>query len=71
MIMATSLLSMTDIECLDRQVQQLMDCKPLAENEIKQLCEKAKDVLTHASGVLRIFTDIASFLEVRAGVCVL
>ena len=49
--MATPLLSMTDIECLDRQIQQLMDCKPLPENEIKQLCEKAKEILSDESNV--------------------
>ncbi|OMJ69855.1 hypothetical protein SteCoe_32311 [Stentor coeruleus] len=49
--MSSLILSMTDIECLDRQINQLMDCKPLPENEIKTLCEKAKEILTAESSV--------------------
>lgn len=30
---------------LDRQIGQLMDCKPLSENEVRTLCEQAKGVL--------------------------
>ena len=42
---------MTDIECLDRHITLLMDCKPLPENEIKLLCEKAKEILANESSV--------------------
>ena len=42
---------MTDIECLDRQIGMLMECKPLPENEIKTLCEKAKEILANESNV--------------------
>lgn len=49
--MSSLILSMTDIECLDRQINQLMECKPLPENEIKILCEKAKEILTAESSV--------------------
>ena len=30
---------------LDRQIAQLFECKPLPEAEVKQLCEKAKEIL--------------------------
>ena len=33
-------LNMTDIGNLDRQIEILMECKPLSETEVKQLCEK-------------------------------
>ena len=33
-------LSMTDIGHLDKQIETLMDCKPLPESEVKALCEK-------------------------------
>ncbi len=32
--------SPTDIGNLDRYIEQLMDCKPLSESEVKSLCEK-------------------------------
>ncbi len=33
-------LSMADIPGLDKQLVQLMECHPLAENDVKALCEK-------------------------------
>ena len=33
-------LNSTDIGNLDKYIEQLMDCKPLGESEVKQLCEK-------------------------------
>ena len=33
-------LNMNDIGNLDRQIEILMECKPLSETEVKQLCEK-------------------------------
>jgi len=33
-------LTMSDIQMLDRQVSQLMECKPLSETDVKQLCDK-------------------------------
>lgn len=40
--MSASSLSITDIQLLDRQITQLNECKPLSENEVKQLCDKVK-----------------------------
>ena len=39
----TSILSMGEISILDRQIQQLHDYKPIAENEVKNLCEKVSN----------------------------
>lgn len=36
----TSILSMSEIGTLDRQIQQLHDYKPIPENEVKALCDK-------------------------------
>jgi hypothetical protein len=36
----TSILSMTEIGTLDRQIAQLHDYKPIPENEVKNLCDK-------------------------------
>jgi serine/threonine-protein phosphatase 2A catalytic subunit len=36
---------------LDRQIEQLLQCKPLPEADIKALCEKAKEILAEESNV--------------------
>ncbi|MBA0633258.1 hypothetical protein Godav_001881, partial [Gossypium davidsonii] len=36
---------------LDKQISQLMQCKPLSEQEIKLLCDKAKEILRDESNV--------------------
>lgn len=36
---------------LDAQIEQLMDCKPLSEVEVKKLCEKAREILIEQSNV--------------------
>lgn len=33
-------ISSSDIGNLDKYIEQLMDCKPLSESEVKSLCEK-------------------------------
>lgn len=35
-------LNNSDISNLDRQIAELMECKPLPEAEVKFLCEKVK-----------------------------
>lgn len=40
--MSTSVLSVTDIQMLDKEIAQLSECKPLSETEVKQLCDKVK-----------------------------
>lgn len=36
---------------LDRQIAQLLECKPLPEQEVKVLCERARDILSTESNV--------------------
>ncbi|MED6130762.1 hypothetical protein PIB30_003786 [Stylosanthes scabra] len=36
---------------LDEQIAQLMQCKPLSEQEVRVLCEKAKEILMEESNV--------------------
>lgn len=35
---------MADIPALDKQIETLMECKPLPETEVKQLCEKVSNI---------------------------
>jgi serine/threonine-protein phosphatase 2A catalytic subunit len=43
--------SFAEIEALDRQIEQLVDCKPLTEAEVKELCEKGKEILVKEQNV--------------------
>ena len=36
---------------LDQWIEQLMECKQLTESQVKQLCDKARDILTNESNV--------------------
>lgn len=36
---------------LDQWIEQLMECKQLAESIVRQLCEKAREILAHESNV--------------------
>jgi hypothetical protein len=38
-----------DISDLDAWVQQLMDCKPLAESDVKKLCDKVNKMVWGAN----------------------
>lgn len=38
-------LSPADVGNLDKYIEQLMECKPLAEAEVRQLCEKVLHIL--------------------------
>ena len=38
--MSSKDLNLNDIHALDKQIEILMECKPLTETEVKQLCEK-------------------------------
>ena len=49
--MNTNLLSFTEIETIDRHIQTIMDGNTLTENEVKELCEKAKEILSEESNV--------------------
>lgn len=46
-----NILNNEDISILDRQVEQLIDFKPIPEHEVKNLCEKAKEILSKETNV--------------------
>jgi hypothetical protein len=33
-------LNLDEITCLDKQIETLLECKPLSENEVKKLCDR-------------------------------
>ena len=39
---------------LDDQIARLMKCQHLAEDEVKSLCEKAKEILSEESNVATV-----------------
>jgi serine/threonine-protein phosphatase 4 catalytic subunit len=39
---------------LDKWIEQLKRCEPLAERDVKTLCEKALEVLVEESNVQRV-----------------
>lgn len=39
---------------LDRWIEQLKRCEPLAEKDVKALCEKALEILVEESNVQRV-----------------
>jgi len=47
----TDKLSQGDINNFDRYIEQLLQCKPLSEVEVKNLCDKAKEILLEESNV--------------------
>lgn len=42
-----NILNNEDISTLDRQIEQLMDYKPIPEHEVKQLCDKVSIALNN------------------------
>ncbi len=44
-------LSIDDISILDKQIDVLSEFKPIAEHEVKLLCDKAKEILINESNV--------------------
>jgi serine/threonine-protein phosphatase 2A catalytic subunit len=44
-------INFSDIKYLDTQIEQLLECRPLPEDCIKALCEKAKEILVNESNV--------------------
>ena len=43
--------SFAEIEMLDKQIEQLKECEPLTEIEIKELCEKGKENISGEQNV--------------------
>ena len=46
--------NMGEIKALDDQIEVLLSCKPLPELQVKQLCEKAKEILINESNVQQV-----------------
>jgi serine/threonine-protein phosphatase 2A catalytic subunit len=42
---------MKEVSELDAQIEELIKCRPLPEVGVKQLCEKAKEILTEEANV--------------------
>jgi serine/threonine-protein phosphatase 2A catalytic subunit len=49
--MARALLTFSEIEILDRQIEVLSDNKPLPESEVKSLCDRAREILNEEENV--------------------
>ena len=43
---------------LDRQIEQLKNCQYIKEQEVKALCDKARDILLQESNVQPISTPV-------------
>lgn len=56
--MSATILSLSEVEILDRQITQLMEGKPISEVEIKVLCEKAREILAEESNVQPVKTPV-------------
>lgn len=54
----TGKLNNSDIGNLDRQIAELMECKPLPEAEVKFLCEKAREILIDESNVQDVHSPV-------------
>ena len=53
--MTTKDLNMADIGGLDKQIEILMECKPLAETEVKALCEKVFNIYFFLRILIHLF----------------
>lgn len=51
-------LSLTEAGNLDRYIETLMECKPLAEPDVKILCDKAKEILAQESNVVNVRSPV-------------
>ena len=50
---------------LDGWIEQLMECKQLSENQVKTLCEKAKEILSKESNVQEVDTDYLEKIVIK------
>lgn len=40
-----------ELASTDAQIAQLLECRPLSERDVRQLCEKAKEILVEESNI--------------------
>jgi len=52
------LLKMVGFSDLDRQIEQLLNCEPISEKEVKDLCSKAREILLEESNVQRVDSPV-------------
>lgn len=59
---------------LDRQIEQLKNCEPLKESEVKALCLKAMEILVEESNVQRVDAPVTvtslSSLSLSLYICI-
>ena len=48
-----------------RQISRLMQCKPLSEQEVRVLCEKAKEILMEESNVQPFKSPVTIFGDIH------
>ena len=53
---------------LDGWIEQLMECKQLSENQVKSLCEKAKEILAKESNVQEVRKSILKDCCLKASI---
>ena len=51
---------------LERQISELLDCKPLTEKEVESLCEKAREVLLQESHVVPVTAPVIICGDIHA-----
>ena len=51
---------------LDRQIKELMECKPLTEAEVEELCDKAREVLLSESNVQNVSSPVIICGDIHA-----
>ena len=66
----TTILSLDDISVLDRQIDQLMDYKPIPEHEVKALCDKVSPLLLTLLQAKEILSKESNVQPVRCPVTV-
>lgn len=54
---------------LDKWIEQLKNCEPLKESDVKSLCEKAIEILVEESNVQRVDAPVTICTRITAGVC--
>lgn len=54
LLTVSALLIMSSVSDLDEQIERLKKCEYLKESEVKNLCDKAREILIDESNVQRV-----------------